>query len=103
MEQKFFYSHIPYSHNVPYGFLGRNSVHFGRPPPYFPLSHLQFSFYLYFSLFYRPAEVTQLAQQCTNDPKLVGSNPDAVYIRLKIWKKKLLVSCVFTVGRKIDK
>ena len=31
MEQKNFYSHIPYSHNVPYRFLGRNSVHFGRP------------------------------------------------------------------------
>jgi hypothetical protein len=31
MEQKKFYSHIPYSHNVPYQFFGRISVHFGRP------------------------------------------------------------------------
>jgi hypothetical protein len=29
MEQKKFYSHIPYSHNVPYQFFGRKSVHFG--------------------------------------------------------------------------
>jgi hypothetical protein len=29
MEQKKFYSHIPYSHNVPYQFFGRISVHFG--------------------------------------------------------------------------
>jgi hypothetical protein len=29
MEQKKFYSHIPYSHNVPYRFFGRISVHFG--------------------------------------------------------------------------
>jgi hypothetical protein len=34
MDQKNFYSHKPYSHNVPYRFLGRNSVHFGRPPCY---------------------------------------------------------------------
>jgi hypothetical protein len=32
MEQKKFYSHIPYSHNLPYQFFGRISVHFGRPP-----------------------------------------------------------------------
>ena len=31
MEQKIFYSHIPYSHNVPYRFFGRISVHFGLP------------------------------------------------------------------------
>jgi hypothetical protein len=29
MEQKKFYSHIPYSHNLPYQFFGRKSVHFG--------------------------------------------------------------------------
>jgi hypothetical protein len=29
MEQKKFYSHKPYSHNLPYRFFGTVSVHFG--------------------------------------------------------------------------
>jgi len=30
MEQKIFYSTLPYTHNVPFRFLGRENVCFGR-------------------------------------------------------------------------
>jgi hypothetical protein len=44
MEQKNFYSHIPYSHNVPYCFFGMISVHFGLSPLNAILLNVAFNF-----------------------------------------------------------